>query len=343
MLVLLLTPAFFSIGPLSMSPARLVFLVTMPVMLVQLLRGAYGRILLTDILILCFIGWMGLAIVANHPPRVALEFIGASAVTLLGAYLTGRSGIRCKADYVAMVRFLALVVVVSFPFVIYEVLTSDPIILTLLRQIPGITTNPNVNHDPRLGLWRAQFVFPHPIHYGLFCAMVFSLVYVGLEHVMPRFRRWVTSAIIGLLLLPLGVERSVPGARGADRADRLVAADRQLHQPLAAARRQPVRGLPGARARLDPSGDLRDRRPAVLLDQHRLFAAVAVRIRHGADPADADLRQRLQPLPDAAVDDRQHRQLLADAGDRPRGPGLPLLCRRLPECDDPDRAAELRP
>ena len=167
-LVLLLTPAFFSIGPLSMSPARLVFLVTMPVMLVQLLRGAYGRILLTDILLLCFIGWMALAVIANHPPRVALEFIGASAVTLLGAYLAGRSGIRCKADFVAMVRFLALIVMVSFPFAIYEVLTSDPILLTLLRQIPGITTNGNINHDPRLGLWRAQFVFPHPIHYGLF-------------------------------------------------------------------------------------------------------------------------------------------------------------------------------
>ena len=61
---------------------------------------------------------------------------------------------------------------------------------------PGLTSHGDVHHPPRLGLYRTQFVFHHPIHYGLFCAIVFPLVFVGLSHTWGWLRRYIVSGIV---------------------------------------------------------------------------------------------------------------------------------------------------
>lgn len=197
-LISLLIPAYFSVGSLALSPSRLIFLVIVPILTINLLRGAYGRIVASDLLIFGFAAWMVLAMLANHPARVAIEYTGSRTIVVLGGYLTARATIRSKATFIAMIRFLALTVLVTLPFATYEVITSKPLISTWLAQIPGITSNSDINHDPRLGLWRAQVVFAHPIHYGIFCSLAFSLVYVGLADSMRWFRRAIVSGLIGI-------------------------------------------------------------------------------------------------------------------------------------------------
>ncbi|MEL6620912.1 MAG: O-antigen ligase domain-containing protein [Pseudomonadota bacterium] len=197
-LISLLIPAYFSVGSLALSPSRLLFLVIVPILTINLLRGAYGRLLATDYLIFGFAAWMTLAMLANHTPGVAIEYTGSRTIVILGGYLTARATIRSKAAFVAMIRFLALAVLVTLPFALHEVITSKPLISNWLAQLPGISSNVDINHDPRLGLWRAQVVFAHPIHYGIFCSMAFSLVYVGLADRMGWFRRAITSGLIGL-------------------------------------------------------------------------------------------------------------------------------------------------
>ena len=197
-LISLLIPAYFSVGSLALSPSRLIFLVIVPVLTINLLRGAYGRLLATDYLIFGFATWMILAMLANHTPRVAIEYTGSRTIVILGGYLTARATIRSKGAFVAMIRFLALAVLLTLPFAIHEVITSKPLIPTWIAQLPGISSNVDINHDPRLGLWRAQVMFAHPIHYGIFCSIAFSLVYVGLADRMGRFRRAITSGLIGL-------------------------------------------------------------------------------------------------------------------------------------------------
>ncbi len=194
----MLLPAYFSIGSLSMNPSKLLFLGIVPVLLVKLLRGNFGRLLPVDGLIFGYAAWMTLAMLANHTPRVAIEYTGSSTVTFLGGYLTTRATIRSKADFIALIRFLALVVILTLPFATYEVITSRTTIPRWLAEIPGFRSHGDINHDPRLGLWRAQVVFPHPIHYGIFCSLAFSLTFVGLTNVMGRFKRLLASGLIGL-------------------------------------------------------------------------------------------------------------------------------------------------
>lgn len=197
-LLTLFFPAYFSIGSLALSPSKLVFLFLVPALLVNLLRGRYGRLLFVDIFFLIFAAWMTLAMLANHTPQVAIEYTGSSTVTLLGGYLTARATIRTKAQFIALVRFLTLVVIISLPFALYETATSRTTIPRWIAELPGFRSHNDINHDPRFGLWRVQFVFAHPIHYGIFCCMVFSLVFVGLVRVIGTPLRLVTSGAVAL-------------------------------------------------------------------------------------------------------------------------------------------------
>lgn len=197
-LLALLLPAQFSVGSLAMTPSKLLFLVIVPILTVKLLQGKYGRIIATDILLFGYSGWMALAMLFNHTPAVAIEYTGSTTVVLLGGYLTARATIRDKETFIAFIRFLALIVIFTLPFAIYEIITSRTTIPRWLAQIPGISSHNDINHDPRLGLWRAQVMFPHPIHYGIFCSLAFSLFYVGLADRMGWFRRAIGGTLIGL-------------------------------------------------------------------------------------------------------------------------------------------------
>ena len=197
-LISLLIPAYFSIGSLAMSPSRLLFLFIVPILLINLFRGKYGRMVAADYLLLGFAGWMTLAMLANHTPGVAIEYTGSRTIVLLGGYLTARATIRSKESFIALIRFLALLVLITLPFATHEVITSEPLISEWLAKIPGIRSNGDINHDPRLGLWRAQVVFAHPIHYGIFCSLAFSLVYVGLAEQMGWLRRSVLTGLSGM-------------------------------------------------------------------------------------------------------------------------------------------------
>ncbi len=196
-LIALLIPAHFSIGSLSLNPSKVMFLVVVPVLLIKLLRGELGKILSIDVMVIGFTGWMTLAMLSNHSIRVAIEYTGSVTATLLGGYLTGRATIRSKANFIALIRFLAIVIVISLPFCIYETITSRTTIPRLMASLPGIRSHGDIQHDPRLGLWRVQFVFAHPIHFGIFCSLVFSLVFVGLKDTMTWFRRVIVAGIVG--------------------------------------------------------------------------------------------------------------------------------------------------
>lgn len=197
-LLSLLIPAYYTIGPLSMNPSKTVFLVLVPILSVNLLRGAYGRLLLSDALIFSFAAWMTLAMLVNHPPIVAVEYIGSNMITFLGGYLAARATIRTRGNFIAFIRFLAVVIIFSLPFVIYETSTNRGTIPRWVAMLPNITSHGHVNHDLRMGLARAQFNFQHPIHYGLFCSMAFSLVFLGLKGIISDTRRIISAGIVGL-------------------------------------------------------------------------------------------------------------------------------------------------
>ena len=104
-LIALLTPAYFSVGPLVLTPSKTLFLVTVPVLMVNLFRGQYGRVNMVDILIFAYIFWMGLALLTNHSVGRVIENMGSVSLILLGGYLTGRATIRSRETFIAVIRF----------------------------------------------------------------------------------------------------------------------------------------------------------------------------------------------------------------------------------------------
>lgn len=185
------------IGPLQMSPIRMILLVMIVPLTIRLFTGGLGKVLPVDYLFFAHIAWMTLAMSITNPNRV-IENTGSAAIEFLGAYLLGRAYIRNRSDLIAVTKLVTLIALCTLPLALLETQTGRPFALDLIRKLPGVTTYANVNNEIRMGLERAQTLFIHPIHYGLFCSMSFALIYVGMARVMSTGMRLLCSAGIGL-------------------------------------------------------------------------------------------------------------------------------------------------
>jgi hypothetical protein len=188
-------PIWFNAGPLLMSTLRLFLMVMIIPVLIRLLMGAYGRMIMTDWLFIAHTVWMAVALSVMSPDAVVTQ-VGSVGMEFLGGYAIGRAYVRTPEVFLALCRALALIVLCLTPLAVYEARTGTPIILEFIRSLPGIDSFAKVRPDPRLGLHRAQTVFAHAIHHGLFCSVAFSLTFVALKGVVGDVRRWITAAIV---------------------------------------------------------------------------------------------------------------------------------------------------
>lgn len=199
-------PLTFSVGPLAMSTLRLVLLILIVPLAIQLLRGRYGGILAADILFPLHIAWVAVALQVNNPDRMVQQ-MGSLGIELIGGYLLGRAYIRSSEDFLALARALVLLLTVLLPLTIIETLTNRSPLIDLLDALPVVDSIPKGVQEKRLGLYRVQSVFDHPIHFGLFCSMVLSFCYVGLKGVIGPAHRLLSAAAItisGFLALSSG-------------------------------------------------------------------------------------------------------------------------------------------
>lgn len=205
-LLTIVLPVGFWAGPLFMTTLRLFLLVATVPLMINVLMGKYGKVYLTDFLFVGHILWAAVAIWANNPDRM-IQQVGSVGIEFLGGYAVGRAFIRTREDFAALCRILVIIVLCTLPFSLYETMTGRPIIVELLRKIPGLISVPIVNIDIRMGLERVQSVFAHPIHYGLFASVALSLCLVALKGAMSMTRRLVTGlliAVCGFLALSSG-------------------------------------------------------------------------------------------------------------------------------------------
>lgn len=177
-----------------MSPLRVLLLVVVPVLLINLLTGKYGKLLFIDTLVLLHIFWIILTVTIHHP-NLAIQYAGSNTILILGGYLVGRASIRNIEDFRSLSRTIAGAVLISLPFALAEARTGIMYIPRLLDNIPGITSAADVLYIPRMGLHRVQFVFVHPIHYGLFCSIAASFVFLGLKGTMSTASRMILTAV----------------------------------------------------------------------------------------------------------------------------------------------------
>ena len=194
-LITVLLPVLFNAGSLALSGQRVLLLVLVIPLTLNLLRGKYGRLLWTDIFFFLHISWAAVAMAVNNPDRV-LQNAGSTSIEFLGGYLVGRAYIRTADDFIALIRAFVFMVCCTLPLALYETVTGRPIVLEMIRKIPGITSVGIVNIDPRMGLERVQALFAHPIHYGLFCGMAFALLFVGLKGIVSSASRYMGGVVI---------------------------------------------------------------------------------------------------------------------------------------------------
>jgi O-antigen ligase len=175
-----------------------VFLLIMVIpLLSKLLSGYYGKIMLTDILMMMHLIWATVALAVNNPNQVVQQ-IGSVGIEFIGGYLMGRAYIRTPESFVALSRWLVFLVLSTLPLALFEAKTGRPLLIEAIHKLPGLTSVAVVTIDGRMGLERVQGVFAHPIHYGLFCSVALSLAFVVLRDITSPGRRWLSSVLIAM-------------------------------------------------------------------------------------------------------------------------------------------------
>lgn len=200
-LAAVMIPLGATVGGLVLTDLRILLLVLIVPLTLRLLSGAYGGVMATDILFICYVAWGTLALAVNNPERV-VQFAGSTGVEFFGGYVLARAYIRSAETFAALTRALIWLVAATLPIALYETVTGHPIVVEFLQRLPGLTASVVPAYTiPRFGFSRVQAVFAHPIHYGLFCTIAFSLCFVGLRGAMPDTRRHLLSAVCALCAL----------------------------------------------------------------------------------------------------------------------------------------------
>lgn len=193
-------PLEFNAGSVLLTGVRTILLILFMPMLIKLLLGHYGRIIWTDILFLMFCPWIIYTLHLNTPDE-AISFGGSVGIEFYGGYLLGRAYIRTPEAFAGMCKALFWVITLTLPFAIYETQTGRAPIPEFLNKIPGFFSLVDFYNEAagmRMGLERAQVIFEHPIHYGLFCSTAFALAYTGFKGQVSTTMRYVLGLIVAM-------------------------------------------------------------------------------------------------------------------------------------------------
>ncbi|MDE3081559.1 MAG: O-antigen ligase family protein [Paracoccaceae bacterium] len=194
-LVAVMVPIGLHIGPLKVTDIKLLMLFTTIPTTFRMLRGDYGGRLPSDILYVLYVAWAVISLLVNNPGQ-AVSLGGSTMLLFLGSYALARAHIRSIADFTALAKAVVLMVVLTLPLGILESITGVPIILRTIDNISVLNASTSIiDAGWRLGLHRVQVIFAHPIHYGLFCTIAFSLAFIGMEGIYNRSQRFALSAL----------------------------------------------------------------------------------------------------------------------------------------------------
>ncbi len=192
--IALMTPVILNIGPFAFTPSRLfVLLVFFPVVGLWL-SGRAGPVRLLDFTLIFAASWAALSVIVIHGVAKGYERAGFIFLEMVGGYFFGRTAIRSAKDFNTYMKFAMGALIFMLPLGILETRTGEPLIIDILSRF--IESDRAVDNDMRLGLHRAQVIFPHPILYGVFCAAMLGPVARGLNYGTGMFR---SMARIGLV------------------------------------------------------------------------------------------------------------------------------------------------
>ncbi|MEI4233981.1 O-antigen ligase family protein [Roseovarius sp. D22-M7] len=194
-LISIVIPVSFNIGGLNITPVRLYLMPVIVYLVWGLLTGKYGKFLPVDVLFFCHFFWIIVALGVNNPSKAISQF-GSVGVEFLGAYLIGRILVQNAETFAKLSRLIVLLILFTVPFAMIEAFTGRSLLIDLFKTVPGVNAVSYAVSEARFGLNRAQVLFDHPIHYGLFCSIAMSLAFVALkDHTSPT-KRYVSSSVV---------------------------------------------------------------------------------------------------------------------------------------------------
>ncbi len=173
----LILPVIVNLGPLRLSPNRIILVLTVVPLIIMWLMGAAGRIRAADILVILSSLWMAITLVV-YGGTPLIETAGITGVEMLGPYLMARCFIRTEKQYQALIRHLYWIAVVLTPIAALEAATGIRALHVLFE--PVFSTFP-YGSNMRWSLLRAHAGFEHPILFGCFTAFLFSPIYFSLR------------------------------------------------------------------------------------------------------------------------------------------------------------------
>jgi hypothetical protein len=204
-IICLLTPIGISLGPIRLTPYNFFLLMGCLPLVSGWMQRKYSPIILPDVLILCFVMWAAICMFVNH--GLAIEPISMHVLTTFVAYLAGRQLIRNEAAWRHMLLAMAVAVTLYLPFILVEVATGQNLILDAASIFDKSIRQ--VHIGGRMGLFRAQGAFEHPILLGIFSSSLFALFIYTFTGQRARVQRWlgiissVSSTLLSLSSGPL--------------------------------------------------------------------------------------------------------------------------------------------
>ncbi|SMX24256.1 O-antigen ligase family protein [Boseongicola aestuarii] len=193
-IVSLFLPISIWLGPLQLTPSRVLLLFLMPILVTNWIRGDCGKKHFTDFAFLGLSVWASFSFLVVHGLSVAIEAGGIFFVETFGAYILGRRYIRNQRDFIYMCKTLLAVAILILPFALVESFFGRNLLLELAQKISS--TGGFLGKNPRWGLDRAQGTFEHPILWGVFASSLIGITYYVSGYSKPFILRVVFTGLV---------------------------------------------------------------------------------------------------------------------------------------------------
>jgi O-Antigen ligase len=167
-------PLSFFFGTFRMSPYRVVLLITIIPAMISWLSGRAGKPTSIDFYFFFGTLWAALSLFVNTAISDVYQTAAIFFFETFGSYMLGRIYVRNYEQFLKFAKYLLGVFLVLLPFAIIETVGSKNIPLTVLGSIGN--TYKVIDIGARMGLYRAQLTFEHPILWGIFASSLFGII-----------------------------------------------------------------------------------------------------------------------------------------------------------------------
>ncbi len=183
----------FSLGPLLLTPYRLVFIILAPYILWKLIYKRRLNWNICDYAALCVFFWPLIAYTLSSGLAVAIETGGVLILETAVPYFLTRIAITDYNSLKKLSNTLLLIIILLVIVSIPEAITGRFFIREISYTLTGNTYEYSVSQ--RLGLWRAMGPTTHPIILGTICA---SGIIISLT-LSFRQRKYIAAFLLSLV------------------------------------------------------------------------------------------------------------------------------------------------